>query len=113
MTMNIFRTLWGYAETERRRFILTICQKIMDGPDPVTLRLLETMFEQHGVPLPRSYRLGDDLEFLRELELLELGPTAWGAAYHFAVPLIADWIRWNIDFEDQRRLAVEEAEDKQ
>ena len=108
-----FRTLWGYAETERRRFVLTMCQNLKDGADPITLRLLETKFEEHGIVLPRSYRLGEDLEFLRELELLELGETTRGSAYGFAVPLMADWIRRNIDFEDQRQQAVQESEEDQ
>ena len=105
-----FRTLWDYAETERRRFVLALCQQLEGEPDPITLGLLETKFEECGIVLPRGDRLGDDLEFLRELELLELQETARGSAYMLAVPLMADWIRRNIDFEDQRRLAAGESE---
>ena len=46
-----------------------------------------------GVALPISDRLGDDLEFLRELELLELNNAGQGSVYTLAVPLMADWIR--------------------
>lgn len=106
-----FRTLWGYAATERRRFILALCEQLEGRPDPITLSLLETKLEEHGVALPRGDRVGVDLEFLRELELLDLHSTTRGSAYTLAVPLIADWIRQNIDFEDQRRKAVRESEE--
>ena len=106
-----FHTLWGYAETERRRFVLALCQQLNGAPDPVTLSLLETKFEEYGVALPHGDRLGLDLEFLRELELLQLHGTTRGSAYVLAVPLMADWIRSNIDFEDLRQKAVHEGEE--
>ena len=105
-----FRTLWDYAKKERRRFVLALCQRLEGEPDPITLGLLETKFEEYGIVLPRGDRLGDDLEFLRELELLELQASGRGSAYRLAVPLMADWIRRNIDFEDQHRLAARESE---
>ena len=106
-----FRTLWGYARTERRRLLLALCQQLEGEPDPITLSLLETKLEECGVALPSGDRLGEDLEFLRELELLELQDTARGSVYKLAIPLMADWIRRNIDFEDQRRQAVRENEE--
>ena len=106
-----FRTLWEYAATERRRFLLALCQRLEGEPDPIILSLLETKLEEYGIPIPRQDRLGEDLEFLRELELLELQETARGSAYKLAVPLMADWIRRNIDFEDQGRLAAREGEE--
>ena len=103
-----FRTLWDYAGTERRHFVLALCQKLEEGPDPITLSLLETQLEDCEIALPPGDRLGDDLEFLRELELLKLQDTARGSAYVLAVPLMANWIRQNIDFENQRQQAVQE-----
>ena len=105
-----FHTLWDYAGTERRRFILKLCQHLEREPDPITLSLLETKLEESDVAAHRNDRLGVDLEFLRELELLELEGTTRGSAYVLAVPLMAGWIRRNIDFEAQRRKAVLEGE---
>lgn len=104
-----FRTLWGYAGTERRRFVLALCQQLEEGPDPIILNFLETKLEEYDIALPAGDRLGDDLEFLRELELLKLQDTARGSAYVLAVPLMANWIRQNIDFESQRQQAVQES----
>ena len=106
-----FHTLWGYARTDRRRFILVLCRKFEDGPDPITLSLLEMKLEESGVAIPRGESLGDDLEFLRELELLELQDSPRGSAYMLAVPLMANWIGHNVDFEHQRRQAVREREE--
>ena len=105
-----FRTLWGYAGTERRRFLLALCQNLGDRR-PITLDLLERSLRGHGVHLHRGERLGDDLEFLRELEMLELQGTRSGSAYRLAIPLMAAWIGRNEDFENQRRKAVEEFEE--
>ena len=103
-----FRTLWGYAGTERRCFVLAVCQELEEGPDPITLSLLETKLEEYDIALPAGDRLGDDLEFLRELELLKLQDTVRGSAYVLAVPLMANWIRQNINFESQRQQAAQE-----
>ena len=105
-----FRTLWGYAGSERRRFLLTLCRRLGDRV-PITLDLLERSLGRHGVQLHRGERLGDDLEFLRELEMLELHGTRSGSSYRLAIPLMAAWIERNEDFENQRRRAVEEFEE--
>lgn len=106
-----FRTLWDYAATERRRLILAWCQRLQEGPDPVTLSLLETKLEESGVIVPRGHRLGDDVEFLRELELVKLDNRTSEAVYALAVPLMGMWIKSSIDFENQRRRAVREGEE--
>ena len=104
-----FRTLWDYAGTERRHLVLALCQQLEEGPDPVTLSLLETKLEEYDITLPAGDHLEGDLKFLRELELLKLQDTARGSAYVLAVPLMANWIRQNIDFENQRQQAVQES----
>jgi len=106
-----FRTLWDYAGTERRRFILSLSQKLEPGSDPVNMALLEIKLEEAEVLIPSRKHLGEDIEFLRELELLELDTTGALPVYKLAIPLMADWIRQNIDHEDLRRKAVEEGQE--
>jgi len=95
-----FRTLWGYAATDRRRLLLAICQRFEDGPDPITLAFLEMTLERHGVVVPPKERVGDDLEYLRELELLGYDRSTEQAAYRLEVPLMSQWIKQEIDFDD-------------
>ncbi|WP_419162460.1 N-6 DNA methylase [Candidatus Palauibacter sp.] len=107
-----FHTLWEYAKTERRRFILALCQSLESEPDPNTLDLLEMKFMEYGVDLQSTVALTDDLESLRELDLLRLRDTERkrGSAYELATPLMAAWIHRNVDFEVVRRRAVDETE---
>lgn len=107
-----FRTLWGYAGTERRRVILALAQRLASGPDPVTLSLLEAKTEELGIQIPPGERLGDDIEFLRELELLDLDSQATITAYRITVPLLGEWIHRNVDFDDLRQKAVKEGQEK-
>lgn len=107
-----FRTLWGYAGTDRRRIILALAEKLASGPDPVTFSLLETKTEELGIPIPPGERLGDDIEFLRELELLDLDSQSTVTAYRIAVPLLGEWIHRNVDFDDLRQKAIKEGQQK-
>jgi type I restriction enzyme M protein len=105
-----FRTLWGYAGTDRRRVLLALIERLSAGPDPVAFSLLEAKLEELGVPIPPGERLGDDIEFLRELELLNLDSHASITAYKLAVPLLGDWIHRNVDFDDVRQKASQEGQ---
>ena len=107
-----FRTLWDYAETSRRRLILTLCQRLENGPDPITVSFLEAELERLGVIVPRKERLGSDIEYLRELEMLDLDTSSGIPTYRLTIPLMGDWIRENIDFEDLTRIARQEGEEK-
>ena len=106
------RTLWDYAGTERRRLMLAICDRLTGGADPVNLRLLEVMLHEKGVPIHRTQELSDDLEELLELELLDLGNSSRGVTYRLPVPLMAMWIRKNVDFDGLVIRARQEAEAK-
>ena len=106
-----FRTLFkDDAGSERRRFLLALCADLGDRT-PATLNLLERRLDSDGVHLHRSERLGDDLEVLRELGLLELRRTRGESEYRLAIPLMAAWMERNVDFEDQRIRAVKEFEE--
>lgn len=106
-----FRTLWNYAGTERRRMILAICQRFVDGYDPINLDFLETKFEEFKIRVPKKRGLGEDLDFLRELELIDFDSTQGHGAYGLSIPLMEKWIKRHIDIEDQKREAMREAEE--
>ena len=104
-----FRTLWDYAQTHRRRMLLALCERHAEGPDAITLDFLAAQVEAACIHVPRQTHLGDDLEYLRELELVELDKSYRGGTYRIAVPLLGLWIRTSIDFDDAVARAREEA----
>ncbi|MCA9630364.1 MAG: ATP-binding protein, partial [Myxococcales bacterium] len=106
-----FRTLWEYAQTHRRRLILALCERLANEPDAVNLELLYAKLEGHGVRVARESHLGDDLEYLRELELVEFDKAYRGGTYRVAVPLLGMWIRMSIDLDDAVARAREEAQE--
>jgi len=107
-----FRTLWDYAGTERRRLVLAIFTQLLDHPMPITINFLETKFEELGVIIPAREQLGNDIEFLRELELIKMDKTIKESVYQLAIPLMGDWIQRHIDFESSRLSAVREGQEK-
>ena len=107
-----FRTLWDYAGSARRRLLLALCDRLADGSDPVNLNWLRMKLHDNGLPLRRDGELADDIAELRELELLEFDSTQRGGVYRLAVPLMAKWLRTNVDFDDLVVRARDEAEDQ-
>lgn len=105
-------TLWDYAETYRRRLILALCERLADGSDPITIPLLETKLEEFGIVIPRRERIGGDIEFLRELELISLDARSGLTEYRIAIPLMGEWIHHHIDFEDLIRSAITEGRER-
>jgi hypothetical protein len=79
----------------------------------VTLALLVTKLEEYGVRVSRDSAVGNDLDYLRELELVEFDKSYRGGTYRIAVPLLGLWIRTSIDFDDAVARAREEAEEAQ
>ena len=95
-----FRTLWGYAGTERRRLVLMLCARFAEGRDPVNLDLLGMALEERGVEIRGSTDLADDIAELRELELLVFDDSYRGGTYRIAVPLMAMWLQQNVDMDE-------------
>lgn len=106
-----FRTLWDYAGTERRRYILSLCHQLRQKPDPLTFQFLETKLYEAEIPVDRK-KLAEDIEFLIELELIELDLTETFHVYKLTIPLMGNWISKNVDPEDLRRKAKEEGQDE-
>ena len=106
-----FATLWQHhVGSERRRFILSLCARLSDSPDPITRKLIEIKLEEARVDVRRTQDLSDDLMHLRELELLSIDEN--GSTYHIAVPLMGAWIRRNVDHQGQQSCAAEESEEQ-
>jgi type I restriction enzyme M protein len=106
-----FASLWDYAETDRRRFILMLCHKEATGPDPLQLGVIQEHMLAYGIEADDETLIAD-LEFLRELELIELIGKATGGHYTLAIPLMGIWIEKQQDFAAVLSKARLETEDR-
>jgi len=102
-------TLWKHhVRSQRQRYILALFQTLEASGEAVSLPVLDAKLENAGILVRREQQIGDDLDYLRALELVTMDDG--GSEYRLAVPLMGDWIRVNKDVEDQRRRAVRESE---
>ena len=106
-----FHTLWNYAGSERRRFILGLIERHPLDAEPISFDRIAASLEEAGIQLPRNERVGDDVDWLCDLELVcrEAGESF--SYYQLAVPLFGKWIRACIDFDDLTRRAVKESQE--
>ena len=104
-----FRTLWDYTGSARRGLLLALCDRLQDRPDAVNLDLFQVELRKRGVPLRRVRDLADDVTELRELEVLDFDESYRRGTYRLAVPLMAQWLQMNVDFDDLVVRAREEA----
>ena len=105
-----FASLWDYARSNRRRFILALCHKEAFGPDPLQLGVIQEHLFGYGIEVDDEALIAD-LEFLRELELIELIGNVSGGHYILAIPLMGIWIEKQQDFAavlSKARLEMEE-----
>jgi len=106
-----FASLWDYAQSNRRRFILALCHKEADSPDFLRLGVIQERLFSYGIEVSDE-TLIEDLEFLRELELIELVGETGGGHYVLAIPLMGSWIEKQQDFAAVKSKARLETEDK-
>jgi len=106
-----FASLWDYARTDRRRFILTLCHKEAFGPDSLQLGVIQEHLLTHGIEVDDETLIAD-LEFLRDLELIELVGNVSGGHYTLAIPLMGIWIEKQQDFAAVLSKARLETEDR-
>jgi type I restriction enzyme M protein len=106
-----FHTLWNYAGSERRRFILGLIERHPPDAEPISFDHIAASLEEAGIQLPRKERLGDDIDWLCDLELVSREAGDSFSYYQLAVPLFGKWIRACIDFEDLTRRAVKESQE--
>ena len=104
-----FRTLWDYIDSARRGLLLALCDRLKDEPDAVNLDLFKEELRKREVPIRRVRDLADDVTELRELELLDFDESYRSGTYRLAVPLMAQWLKMNVDFDDLVVRAREEA----
>jgi type I restriction enzyme M protein len=102
-----FQALWGYAKTERRRYLLCLCNRLAEGSQRLNADLFNEHLREAGIVVPLE-QVDDDLRFLVELELVAMGNTPLGPQYGLAVPLMRRWMNLNVDAEAQRRKAMYE-----
>jgi len=105
-----FSDLWGYARSDRRRFILGLIHKESAGPDPLRFGVLLELLSNNGIEVTDE-TLISDLEFLRELELIELVGEANSGCYTLSIPLMGRWIDRQHDFVVLQKRAQIETED--
>jgi len=105
-----FASLWDYAQSDRRRFILALCHKEADSPDLLRLGVIQERLFSHGIEVSDE-TLIEDLEFLRELELIKLVGETGGGHYVLAIPLMGAWIEKQQDFAAVKSKARLETED--
>lgn len=106
-----FASLWDYAKSDRRRFILALCHKESDSPDLLRLGVIQERLLSHAIEI-RDETLITDLEYLRELELIKLVGGASAGNYTLAIPLMGTWIEKQQDFAAIKRKARLETEDQ-
>ena len=104
-----FRTLWDYAGSARRRLLLAFCDRLSEEPDAVNLELLGAKLRDYEVPFRRATDLADDIDELRELELLDVDGSYRSGTYRLSVPLMANWLRMNVNFGELLVRARQEA----
>jgi type I restriction enzyme M protein len=86
-----FNDLFKYAGSDRRRFILALCHREIDGPDPLRLQVIREKLSAHGIEVLEEDLIAD-LEWLTDLELLNFSGANGGESYALTVPLMGLWI---------------------
>ena len=105
-----FASLWDYARSDRRRFILGLIHKETTGPDQLRFGVLLELLSRHGIEVSDEDLIAD-LEFLRELELVELVGEPGSGYYVLSIPLMGRWIDRQHDFTVLQKKARMETED--
>ena len=106
-----FATLWSYAGSHRRRFLLALCNLEEKERDPLRLGELSELLAGHGIEVSDDIIIAD-LEFLRELELIDFVSLGGEGRYRLTIPLMGQWIEAQQDFDALRTQARYETEDE-
>jgi type I restriction enzyme M protein len=105
-----FASLWDYTLLDRRRFLLALLHREAKGPDALSLGVIEEKLSGYGIEI-REETLILDLDYLRELELIDLHGETRLAHYTLTIPMMGDWIERQQDFDVLKSRARAESED--
>jgi len=92
-----FASLWGYAETDRRRYLIALCHREGRGPDPLTFGVIQEHLAGEGIEVSDT-DLDEDLKFLQELELIDYLGAESGGRYALTIPLMGRWLDSQQDY---------------
>ena len=105
-----FRSLWKYAETDRRRFIIELIHKESTSSESLRFGTIIDLLSDRGIEIDNEV-LSADLDFLRELEVIDKMNENGIDHYVLSVPLMGRWIDRQHDFEVLESKARNETED--
>lgn len=105
-----FASLWDYAGSNRRRYLLALCHRSSADPDSLRMGVLQERLLDVGIEV-NDEDLIADLDHLRELELIELDADSSGDHYVLTIPLMGIWIDKQRDVEAVLAKARAETED--
>jgi type I restriction enzyme M protein len=94
--------------TARQRFLACLIDFLADSSTRVTFDVVRDQLEYHGIPVQSDLQLKADLEDLQEREIIAFVADAPGGHYRIEVPLFSRWLRAKVDFQAERREAIEE-----
>jgi len=108
-----FASLWDYAGSDRKRFILFLCQKYVENSSGLRFGNIQELLISNGVEIDDE-TLISELEYLRELELIDLKGDSTVGLYSLTIPLMGNWISKQHDFvviKGKARIETEEQHD--
>jgi len=112
-----FASLWDYAGQgpatgrQRRQLILLICALGFKQGSHLSFGALREQLAQAGVEVAEK-ALDSDLDYLRELELIDYSGEIDDGHYRLTIPLMADWIEQQQDADVVASRARTEAEEE-
>ncbi len=106
-----FASLWDYAGTDRRRYLLALCHTRSQGREPMRLGVIQEYLAAEGIEISDE-KLIADLEVLQELDLLDFHGDRGSGYYHLSIPLMGIWIDRQRDVEAVLAKARRETEEE-
>jgi type I restriction enzyme M protein len=94
--------------TARQRFLACLIDSLTDASTRVTFDVIRDQLEDHGIAVESDVQLKADLEDLQEREIIVFVPDTPVGYYRIEVPLFSQWLRAKVDFQAERREAIEE-----